>query len=182
MLNCVILVPNKHIHHAFSTFLPRMFAFLVPFRFWLSSPYPTELIAYKQRLLTEMDMERLATFFSDTAKFDWYDGKSYDGVDAFVERIMEDTLDNEWDFRWAYSLDANIEEPGDWVHAGFDVRATKNEEAVEHAWYQEWYYIEDGKVSYWYNMKAIRQDRSCWFRYEKRALPCSGPQFCGFWH
>ena len=106
----------------------------------------------------EMDMERLATFFSDTAKFDWYDGKSYAGVDAFIERIMEDTLDNEWDFRWAYSLDANIEEPGDWVHAGFDVRATKNEVAVEHAWYQEWYYIEDGKVSYWYNMKAIRQD------------------------
>ena len=56
----------------------------------------------------EMDMERLATFFSDTAKFDWYDGKSYAGVDAFIERIMEDTLDNEWDFRWAYSLDANM--------------------------------------------------------------------------
>ena len=106
----------------------------------------------------EMDMERLATFFSDTAKFDWYDWKSYDGVDAFIERIMADTLDNEWDFRWAYSLDANIEDPGDWVHAGFDVRATKNEEAVEHALYQEWYYIEDGKVSYWYNTKAIRND------------------------
>jgi|TARA_B100000768_G_scaffold180424_1_gene200338 hypothetical protein len=106
----------------------------------------------------EMDMDRLANFFSDTAKFDWYDGKSYDGVDAFIGRIMEDTLDNEWDFQWAYSLDANVDEPGNWVHAGFDVHASQDGEPVEHAWYQEWYYIEDGKVSYWYNTKAIRND------------------------
>ena len=106
----------------------------------------------------QRDMERLATFFSDTAKFDWYDGKSYDGVDSFIGRIMEDTLDSAWDFRWAYSIDANIEEPGDWVHAGFDVRSSKDGEPVEHAWFQEWYYIEDGKVSYWYNTKAIRND------------------------
>ena len=102
------------------------------------------------------DMEQLASFFADTCVFDWYDGKSYDGPEAFIGRIMEDTLDNDWDFRWAYSVDDNVEEPGDWVHAGFDVISSKDSVQVEHAWYQEWYYIEGGKVLYWYNMKGIR--------------------------
>lgn len=102
------------------------------------------------------DMAQLATFFADTCVFDWYDGKSYKGTDAFIGRIMEDTLDNQWEFRWAYAVDDNTEEPGEWVHAGFDVKSSQDSVLVEHAWYQEWYYIEEGKVLYWYNLKAIR--------------------------
>ena len=102
------------------------------------------------------DMEQLASFFADTCVFDWYDGKSYVGPEAFIGRIMEDTLDHEWAFNWAYAVDANVNEPGDWVHAGFDVTSTQDSVLVEHAWFQEWYYIEGGKVLYWYNMKGIR--------------------------
>ena len=102
------------------------------------------------------DMEQLASFFADTCVFDWYDGKSYDGPEAFIGRV-EDTLDNDWEFRWAYSVDDNVEdEPGDWVHAGFDVISSKDSVEIEHAWFQEWYYIEGGKVLYWYNMKGTR--------------------------
>ena len=45
------------------------------------------------------DMEQLASFFADTCVFDWYDGKSYDGPEALIGRIMEDTLDDDWDLR-----------------------------------------------------------------------------------
>ena len=102
------------------------------------------------------DMEQLASFFADTCVFDWHDGNQYEGPQAFIGRIMEDTLDHQWDFRWAYSVDANTEEPGDWVHAGFDVKSYQDSVQIEHAWFQEWYYIEGGKVLYWYNMKGIR--------------------------
>ena len=103
-----------------------------------------------------MDMEQLATFFNDTATFDWYDGLQYKGTDAFIERIMADTLDNEWEFRWAYSVDADTEKAGDWVQAGFEVESSKDSVLVEKAWYHEWYYIEDNQVQYWYNTKAVR--------------------------
>ena len=68
------------------------------------------------------DMEQLASFFADTCVFDWHDGNRYEGPEAFIGRIMADTLDHDWTFNWAYAVDANLEEAGDWVHAGFDVK------------------------------------------------------------
>jgi hypothetical protein len=102
------------------------------------------------------EMEQLSSFFADTCVFDWHDGNRYEGPEGFIGRIMADTLDHDWTFNWAYAVDANLEEAGDWVHAGFDVKTTQDSVLVEHAWFQEWYYIEGGKVLYWYNMKGTR--------------------------
>ena len=51
------------------------------------------------------DMEQLASFFADTCVFDWHDGNRYEGPEAFIGRIMADTLDNDWTFNWAYAVD-----------------------------------------------------------------------------
>jgi len=125
---------------------------------YFGSEASVDLVKDIDKAWANMDMEQLATFFSDTATFEWYDGAQYIGTDAFIERIMADTLDNEWEFRWAYSVDADTEKPGDWVQAGFEVNSSKDSVLVEQAWYHEWYYIEDGKVQYWYNTKAVRSN------------------------
>ena len=84
------------------------------------------------------------------------DMEQLEGPEAFIGRIMADTLELDWTFNWAYAVDAILDEIGDWVHAGFDVKSTQDSVLVEHAWFQEGYYIEGGKVLYWYNMKGTR--------------------------
>ena len=52
---------------------------------------------------------------------------------------------------WAFAVDDDQDDPGDWVHAGFDEVGTLNGDTVETAFIEEWYFVLDGQVHYYSN-------------------------------
>jgi hypothetical protein len=101
----------------------------------------------------KLDLGSMRQFYSDTCLFEWNDGDQFQGFDAFAAKLSGDTLDYSWNMIWAYCVDDDQEEPGDWVHAGFDEVGTFAGDTVEKVIIEEWYYIRDEKVQYYSNSK-----------------------------
>ena len=103
----------------------------------------------------KLDLDAMRRFYSDTCVYEWNDGDQFQGFDAFADKLDKDTLDYSWNMIWAYSVDDNQEEPGDWVHAGFDEVGTLEGDTIEKAVIEEWYFIQNGQVQYYSNTKRL---------------------------
>ena len=105
-----------------------------------------------------VDYDKMRTFFSDTVKARFEDGKSYDNVDGFIGHVKE-TMDNpgtqNWSMEGAFSVDLDPTQGGDWVNAWFLVEATdsKPERAIV-----EYYYVKNGKIHQFSQSKQDRLD------------------------
>lgn len=103
----------------------------------------------------KLDMEAMRRFYSDTCRFEWNDGDQFLGFDAFAAKLAQDTLDYSWTMMWAFAVDDDQDEPGDWVHAGFDEVGTLNGDTVETAFIEEWYFVLEGQVHAYSNSKRL---------------------------
>jgi hypothetical protein len=94
--------------------------------------------------------EALATFFADTAKFNFADGRTADSPAGFIAILKADDEGTEdtWTFDYAYSVDLNPEIGGEHVQAGFEGTSVKDSVETK-TYYHESYYIIDGKVVTW---------------------------------
>ena len=105
-----------------------------------------------------VDYDKMRTFFSDTLKARFEDGKSYDNVDGFIDHVKA-TMDNpgtqNWSMEGAFSVDLDPTQGGDWVNAWFLVEATdsKPERAIV-----EYYYVKNGKIHQFSQSKQDRVD------------------------
>jgi hypothetical protein len=110
------------------------------------------------KLWSESNFDGMRELISDSAQFVWQNGISQN-PDEFIEALKADTLNYSWSFDWAFSVkDDNSDGKNQWVNAGFNGTVNDSEgNALESAHYNEWYLInEDGKVAFWYNLKADR--------------------------
>lgn len=103
----------------------------------------------------KLDLEAMRQFYSDTCMYEWNDGDQFQGFDAFAAKLGKDTLAFSWTMTWAYCVDDDVTEPGDWVHAGFDEIGTFNGDTIEKAFIEEWYFIREGQVHYYSNSKRL---------------------------
>ena len=74
---------------------------------------------------------------------------------AAYAKLAKDSLDYSWTMSWAFAVDDDQDDPGDWVHAGFDEVGTLNGDTVETAFIEEWYFVLDGQVHYYSNSKRL---------------------------
>jgi len=93
-----------------------------------------------------VDYDKMRTFFADTVKARFEDGKYYENVDGFIGHVKE-TMDNpgtqNWGMGGAFSIDLDPTKGGDWVNAWFMVDATDSKPKRR---INEWYYVKNGKI------------------------------------
>ena len=106
-----------------------------------------------------VDYDKMKTFFADTVKSRFADGKSYDTVDGFlgnVKKQMEDSPSTQnWTMDGAFSIDLDPTKGGDWVNAWFTVEAT---DAKPKRSINEWYFILNGKIHQFSQSEQVRLD------------------------
>ena len=96
------------------------------------------------------DYEAMRTYFADTAKCYFPDGKIANSADEFVKMVEANMegLDISWTFDYAFSVDLDPSTGGEHVQAGFTGTLVSGE-MEEKTHYHEWYYVIDGKIVMW---------------------------------
>ena len=106
-----------------------------------------------------VDYDKMKTFFADTLKSRFSDGKNYDTVDGFlgnVKKQMENSPGTQnWTMDGAFSIDLDPASGGDWVNAWFTVEAT---DAKPKRSINEWYFIKNGKIHQFSQSEQVRLD------------------------
>ena len=99
---------------------------------------------------SSFDYDAMKTFFADTAKFYFPDGKTAASPDEFVSILKEEEggADISWTFDYAFSVDLDPTRGGEHVQAGFTGTDIKGG-VITKKHYHEWYYVIDGKIVLW---------------------------------
>ena len=94
-----------------------------------------------------VDYDKMRTFFADTVKSTFADGKAFNTVDGFLsnvkEQMEESPGEQNWVMNYAFCIDLDPTRGGDWVNAGFTVEA--NDEKPKRN-INEWYFVKNGKI------------------------------------
>ena len=100
---------------------------------------------------------KLETFFYDTAKYAFAGGDEYNSFDGFVSHIKKEMGDNEpnWKMDYAFAVDIAPGTGGEWVNAGFTVDVSDVKPDTSEEFYNEWYYVINGKIHRWSQSKQI---------------------------
>ena len=106
-----------------------------------------------------VDYDKMKSFFADTVKSRFSDGKNYDTIDGFlgnVKKQMENSPGTQnWTMDGAFSIDLDPTKGGDWVNAWFTVEAT---DAKPKRSINEWYFILNGKIHQFSQSEQVRLD------------------------
>ena len=124
----------------------------------LGSDASVEVVKNIDNAWRARDYETLKSLVADDAKLFHDDGRVSTGGDEFVAAIESDYNEtiaegNEWDWVMNFAFAVKVSESeneewnddGEWVSARF---TTASDEI-----YEEWYYIVDGKLSWWGSAK-----------------------------
>ena len=125
------------------------------FKWHLGTEEAIQVVKELDKVWAAEDWTTMRTFFVDTAKFYLSDGKSLKSPDEFIElqKKQSELAETTWTFDYAFSVDLNPAEGGEHVQAGFTV-TTKTDSTEVKTYYQESYYIIQGKVVSWNQSKA----------------------------
>ena len=107
-----------------------------------------EIVMKLDRLWSAEDYEAMRPLLSDTAIFNFADGRKADSPDGFIQILSDDESDDTWTFDYAYSVDLDPETGGEHVQAGFTGIAVADGDTTT-TYYHESYYIIQGKIVWW---------------------------------
>ena len=126
----------------------------------IGSQAGVDLVTELDKAWSNKDYEKMKMFFEDSATFMFAEGDKFNSVDDFIEHVKKQLVDQEanWTYDWAVSVDLSPDKSGEWVNAAFtsDVSDTKEDTSKIH--YNEWYYVVDGKISFWRQSRQIILD------------------------
>ena len=124
----------------------------------LGSDASVEVVKQIDKAWKELDYEAIKSLVADDAKLHHDDGRVSTGPEEFAAAIESDYNEtiaegNEWDWVMNFAFSVKVSESeneewnddGEWVSARF---TTASDEIFE-----EWYYIVDGKLSWWGSAK-----------------------------
>lgn len=131
----------------FNTMLPEL-------KWHLGTEEAITLVTELDTAWAAKDYAAMRTFFADTAKCYFPDGKVANSADEFIEIIKAEIEDADvsWTFDYAFSVDLDPTQGGEHVQAGFTgttvIDGTEKKDRVH-----ESYYIIDGKIVMWSQFK-----------------------------
>tara|TARA_B110000438_G_scaffold163133_1_gene156161 strand:- start:1098 stop:1592 length:495 start_codon:yes stop_codon:yes gene_type:complete len=126
----------------------------------IGSQSSVELVTKLDKVWSNKDFENMRIFFDDTATFEFAEGHKFKSFDGFVGHIKKQLGDQDasWTYDYAVAVDLAPGEGGDWVNAGFTSDVSESKEDTSKIFYNEWYYIVDGKIRYWSQSRQIILD------------------------
>ena len=118
------------------------------------------LVTELDKAWSSRDFEKMKIFFDDSATFMFAEGDKFNSVDGFIGHVKKQFGDQEanWTYDWAVAVDLLPGEGGEWVNAGFTSDVSKTKEDTSKIHYNEWYYVEDGKIKIWNQTRRIILD------------------------
>jgi hypothetical protein len=126
-------------------------------KLYLGTEAAIKIVKDLDQARSNSDYDAMRPFLADTAMFYFADGRSASSADEFLKIIEADYDEREsWTFDIAYSIDLNPETGGEHVQAGFTGTSIKESDTTK-TYYQESYFIIEGKVITWnqYTQKEI---------------------------
>ena len=134
-------------------------------RFWeepwkIGTQEGVNVVTELDKAWSSKDYEKMKTFFDDSATFMFAEGATFNSVDGFIDHVKKQSADQDasWTYDWAVAVDESPGEGGEWVNAGFTSDVSKVKEDTSKIHYSEWYYIEDGKITFWNQTRRIVLD------------------------
>ena len=99
------------------------------------------------------DYDSMKTLLSDSLYVEFAENsESTDTADKFIEALKDNPNQYDWTMTWAFSIkDDNPEFQGEFVNMGFDVSKTDENGNVTNHRYNDWAWINNGKIQ-WYSM------------------------------
>jgi hypothetical protein len=126
-------------------------------KFQIGSDQAVELFIAFDTAWANRNYDLMKTLIAEEASFEFEDGKIATGAGEFIDMIKEEISVEEasengytWTTEYAFSVDLNPSESGEWVNAGFTSTLDNPEDGVIEKVYNEWYYFEKGKLEQWY--------------------------------
>ncbi|MDA9357196.1 hypothetical protein N8376_05400 [Flavobacteriaceae bacterium] len=118
------------------------------YKWSLGTDAAVNLVKDLDKVWTEENYTEMRSFFADTAKFYFRDGKYFNNTNDFINEIssQEDSPTN-WEFIGAYSVDLDPLRGGEHVQASFEV--TNKEDGTLIRELHEQYYVIDKKIVQW---------------------------------
>ena len=118
-------------------------------KLFLGTEAAIQIVKDLDQAWSSRDYEAMRPYLADTAEFYFADGRSAESADDFLKIIEDDYDENDsWTFDIAYSVDLNPEIGGEHVQAGFTGINVVESDTTK-TYYQESYYVVDGKVITW---------------------------------
>ncbi|MFC2115870.1 hypothetical protein ACFLTU_05305 [Bacteroidota bacterium] len=116
-------------------------------KFHLGTEEAIQVVKDLDKVWAQRDYEGMKTFFVDTAKFFFPDGRIAKSPDEFIENLKADDegTEDSWTFDYAFSVDLDPTMGGEHVQAGFTGTSVKDGVETKKR-YHESYYIIDGKI------------------------------------
>jgi len=144
--------PAKERAIGFNTFLPDL-------TWHLGTEGPIDLVKDLDAKWSNRDYEAMRSFFVDTAKFYFDDGKYAGSPDEFIKILEEgdEGSEDSWTFDYAFSVDLDPTMGGEHVQAGFTGTSVKDSITTRKK-YHESYYIIEGKIVTWNQYTRVHNE------------------------
>ena len=134
-------------------------------KFHIGSDQAVELFKAFDKAWANRNYDLMKTLIAEEASFEFQDGKIATGSGEFIDMIKEEISVEEasgngytWTTEYAFSVDLNPSESGEWVNAGFTSTLDNPEDGVIKKVYNEWYYFENDHLELWYQtMRKIKE-------------------------
>jgi len=126
----------------------------------IGSQAGVDLVTELDKAWSNKDFEKMKMFFDDSATFMFAEGDKFNSFDDFIGHVKKQLGDQEanWTYDWAVAVDLSPDKSGEWVNAAFTSDVSETKEDTSKILYNEWYYIEDGKISFWRQSRQIILD------------------------
>jgi len=117
------------------------------YKWHLGTDAAVDLVVDLDKVWEKQNYTKMRTFFADTAKFYYRDGKFFDNTNDFINEIssQEESL-TVWKLVSAYSVDLDPLTGGEHVQASFEVTNKAGDVIRE---LHEQYYIKNSKIVQW---------------------------------
>mgnify|MGYP001326609438 CR=1 FL=1 len=117
------------------------------YKWHLGTDAAVDLVVDLDKVWEKQNYAEMRTFFADTAKFYYRDGKFFDNTNDFINEISsQQESPTVWKLLSAYSVDLDPLRGGEHVQASFEVTNEAGDVIRE---LHEQYYIIDSKIVQW---------------------------------
>ena len=120
------------------------------YKWHLGTESAVDLVIDLDKVWAAQDYTEMRSYFADTAKFYFRDGRIFDNSNDFINEVSTQQTNgtSKWEFLGAYSVDLDPSRGGEHVQASFDLIETLDGISSKSELHEQ-YYIIDNKIVSW---------------------------------